>query len=75
MTLSELKKGQYARVSHMNVNGNMRRRLQDIGLVKGASVGRVGVSPLGDPSAYLIKGAMIAIRNKEAEQICVDLSM
>ena len=73
MTLSQLKKGETGKVGQIGVNGSMRRRLQDIGLVRGAAVKRIGSSPLGDPSAYLIKGALVAIRNKEAD--CIMLAL
>ena len=44
----------------------MRRRLQDIGLISGTRVECVGVSPLGDPAAYLIRGAVVALRSRDA---------
>ena len=69
MTLSQLKTGESGQVGSLFIGGAMRRRLQDIGLVRGAFVRCIGCSPLGDPSAYLIKGALVAIRKKEAECI------
>ena len=50
----------------------MRRRLQDIGLISGTRVECVGVSPLGDPAAYLIRGAVIALRREDSDgvQLC-----
>ena len=47
----------------------MRRRLLDIGLVPGTTVECVGQSPGGDPKAYLIRGAAIAIRQEDAESV------
>ena len=44
----------------------MCRRLFDLGLVPGTSVTCTAVSPAGDPAAYLIRGAVIAIRGKDA---------
>lgn len=64
--LSALMCGQSAVVSHVETGGTMRRRLQDIGLVSGTGVECVGVSPLGDPAAYLIRGAVIALRQEDA---------
>jgi ferrous iron transport protein A len=49
----------------------MRRRLQDLGLVEGARVECVGRSPGGDPSAYLICGAVIAIRAQDGRNVLV----
>ena len=64
--LSSLQCGQSA------VVGAMRRRLQDIGLISGTRVECVGVSPLGDPAAYLIRGAVIALRREDSDgvQLC-----
>ncbi len=70
--LSDLKKGQTATVSGLRAEGSMRRRLQDIGLIQGTRVECVGISPLGDPAAYLIRGAVIALRNRDAGCIAVE---
>ena len=72
MKLSETGENGSVRVKGLFVNGNMRRRLQDLGIVTGSDVVCVGTSPLGDPRAYLIKGAVIAIRNREADLIEVE---
>ena len=47
-------------VERLRVHGSMRRRLLDIGLVEGTRVECVGVSPMGDPAAYCIRGAVIS---------------
>ena len=44
----------------------MRRRLLELGLVPGTRVTCAAVSPAGDPAAYLIRGAVIALRRKDA---------
>ena len=49
--------------------GDMRRRLQDIGLIRGTSVECVGRSPLGDPAAFRIRGAVIALRDSDTALI------
>ena len=70
--LSSLQCGQSAVVRAIETQGAMRRRLQDIGLISGTRVECVGVSPLGDPAAYLIRGAVIALRREDSDgvQIC-----
>lgn len=70
--LSEMKKGETAKVKENNSFGSIRRRLMDIGLVENARVECVGTSPLGDPSAYLIRGAVIAIRSRDGMNILVE---
>ena len=70
--LSSLKPGQKARVKKLLIEGGMRRRLLDIGLVENTEVECVGKSPLGDPSAFLIRGAIIAIRSEDTKNILIE---
>ena len=48
------------------MQGALRRRLLDIGLIPGTRVTCTAVSPAGDPAAYLIRGAVIALRGRDA---------
>lgn len=73
MRLCDLKVGQYSKVRALNSVGGMRRRLLDIGLVEGTMVTCVGRSPSGDPAAYLIRGAVIAIRDRDSAHILVEM--
>lgn len=63
--------GQTVRVVSLTAEGRMRRRLADLGLIPGAVVECLGRSPLGDPTAYLIRGAVIAIRRRDAMEVLV----
>lgn len=49
----------------------MRRRLMDIGLIVGTRVTCVGRSPGGDPAAYAIRGAIIAIRDRDSTEVII----
>lgn len=69
--LSELGVAERGRVTGLTARGGMRRRLLDLGLCEGAAVECVGKSPCGDPSAYLICGAVIAIRAADAATVAV----
>jgi len=69
MNLSALEIGERARVHSLHVGGAMRRRLQDIGLIEGTSVECLLRSPAGDPTAYLIRGAVIALRSEDCADI------
>ncbi len=71
MRLSELSVGERCVVSGMEIGGAMRRRLLDLGVVKGCEIVCVGKSPLRDPAAYLIGGAVVAIRRRDAVKIFV----
>ena len=46
----------------------------DLGLVKGTTVEAVQKSPSGDPIAYFIRGAVIALRDQDAEKILISFS-
>ncbi len=70
-TLNMLDPGEYARVYTLFSKGSMRRRLQDIGLIEGTRVECVYKSPMGDPTAYCIRGAVIALRSDDAKDILV----
>ena len=70
--LADLPKGRQGIVAQINLEGELRRRLQDLGLVENTEITCVGQSPLGDPKAYLIRGAIIALRNEESRQIVVE---
>lgn len=69
--LNRLRIGETARVSDLLSMGTMRRRLLDMGLVEGTRVECVQKSPAGDPAAYLIRGAVIAIRSEDSSRILV----
>ena len=69
-SLGNLKKGQIAKVINMQSdNPSLRRRLLDMGLIPNTSIELLYKSPFGDPCAYLIRGTVIAIRNRDAKEI------
>ena len=70
-SLMNLKEGERARVSSLLSRGSMRRRLQDIGLIEGTEGECVQKSPAGDPVAYRIRGASIALRSEDSSNILV----
>lgn len=67
--LSQMKPKESAIILKVNTKGSMRRRLLDIGFTEGTKVDCVMKSPFGDPTAYFIKGTLIALRKEEASQI------
>lgn len=70
-SLCDIKPGESAVVISLTSKDSMRRRLLDIGLIENTRVECVGTSPLGDPSAFLIRGAVIAIRSEDSRNIMV----
>jgi len=71
-SLASLKEGESARVFRLLSTGTMRRRLQDLGVVEGTRVQCTQKSPSGDPTAYAIRGAIIALRKEDAKNIVID---
>ena len=73
LTLNRLPVGKAALVKKLLLSGGMRRRLQDVGLVEGTRVACLQKSPSGDPKAFLIRGAVIALRAEDAQHVIVEL--
>ena len=69
--LYEAEIGVVYRISGVNTEGRVGKRLADLGAVKGARISCVGRSPFGDPRAYLLFGSIFAIRNCDAALIKV----
>ncbi len=53
--------------------GVERRRLFDLGIIPGTEIDVEMVNPGGDPTAYRIRGSVIALRNSQARQIRVKM--
>ncbi|WGY00434.1 FeoA family protein [Nocardioides sp. QY071] len=71
MTLDELPHSGRAVVTRLDATGAERRRLMDLGVLPGVTVTAEATSPLGDPTAYRIRGAVIALRRAQARLIRV----
>lgn len=72
VTLNKVSIGEIVKIKEINTLGTMRRRLQDIGMIEGTPVECLHRSPSGDPTAYLIRGAVIAIRAEDSEKIIIE---
>ena len=70
-SLNDIAPGERAVVKSLRARGSMRRRLLDIGLIDGTVVECLGRSPSGDPSAFMIRGAVIAIRSEDCSDIII----
>lgn len=70
-SLRRLSVGQKARIARITAEGELGRRIRDMGLVPGADVEVVGRAPLKDPVALRLKGFTLSLRNNEADFIQV----
>ena len=64
--------GSFGKVRGLTGVDNLRRRLLDLGLINDTLVESLRRSPWGDPTAYQIRGAVIALRWEEAANIFVE---
>jgi Fe2+ transport system protein FeoA len=73
-TLDQLEANASATVVSLSSTGLERCRMLDLGIVPGTRVEVVMKSPLGDPVAYRVRGATVALRRDQARaiQITVD---
>lgn len=72
MTLKDINEGSTCIIKKINTTGAMRRRLMDIGMIEGTKVECVLKSPSGDSLAYLIRGAVIALRNEDSSKVMIE---
>ncbi|MDL2316660.1 ferrous iron transport protein A [Desulfovibrio sp. OttesenSCG-928-A18] len=71
VSLRALKKGQKAVIAAIQADGEMGRRIRDMGLVPGVEIEVVGRAPLRDPVALRLLGFTLTLRNNEADFILV----
>ena len=72
MLLSEMKEGHTGIIVHVGGNGALRRRVLEMGLIKGSEIYVEKYAPLKDPIELIIKGYHISLRVEEAANITVD---
>lgn len=73
ISLNKLPIGKTGFVSTLVSEGNERRRMLDLGVVPDTKIEALYKSPAGDPIAYFIRGAVIALRNEDAQKIIVNI--
>ena len=71
MRLSDMRKGQTATVVRVGGNGILRRRIMEMGILKGTDVYIEKYAPLRDPMELILKGYHVSLRVEEAAQITV----
>ena len=67
--LSQLPLNKNGRIVKIECDEGIKRRLLDMGLVKGTEIMPILISPSGDPRAFLVRGTIIAIRKEDAKNI------
>lgn len=72
LTLDKTEKNTLYRVVEIKSDEAVKKRLSELGLIEGTLISRILTAPSGDPSAYLIRGAQIALRNEHAKGVTVE---
>lgn len=72
-TLDKLPLDSVGKISALNCSGNIRRRMLDLGIVVGTKIKPVFRSPTGDPTAYEVRGTLLALRKEDASFIDVSI--
>lgn len=72
-SLAKMSIGQRGKVVSLGAKDKLRQRMLDFGLIHETPVEVLHESPLQDPKAYCIRGAVIALRSEDAGTVTVEL--
>jgi len=72
MNMRHLARNQRARIISVRANGELGRRIRDMGLLPGVEITVIGRAPLKDPVALKIHNFTLTLRNNEADYILVE---
>ena len=73
LNLRKMKVNQTGTIVAVRANGEMGRRIRDMGLVPGTDITVKGRAPLYDPVAVRLMGFTLTLRNNEADHIVVEV--
>lgn len=73
VNLRQMRVDQRGIIKTVAAQGELGRRIRDMGLVPGTEVAVIGRAPLKDPVALRLKGFTLTLRNSEADFITVEL--
>lgn len=73
MPLSEVETKKRCRINKIKGDNSIKKRLLEMGFVRGTEIYVEKVAPLGDPMELVLKGYHISIRREEAQDISVEL--
>ena len=74
MTLNNVPINKTVIIEEINTNSNIKRRLLDLGLTNNTQITPLFKSPLNDPTSYLLRGSVIALRQSDTKNIIVSLN-
>ncbi len=71
--LNQLPLNKSGKINKIECGEGIKRRLLDMGLVKGTEITPILISPSRDPRAFLVRGTIIAIRKEDAKNIKINI--
>ncbi len=74
INMREMKDNQSGKISSIKVEGELGRRIRDMGLIPGTEFTVQGRAPLYDPVAVRVRGFTLSLRNREADYIDVEVN-
>lgn len=72
MSLDQLGRGQTGRILRVGGRPATRRRLLELGIVRGETITLQRAAPLGDPLEFVVKGYHLSLRRRDAASITVE---
>lgn len=73
MGLDEVELKSKVRVVEINQQSRMRRRIMDMGIIKGTEIVLEGKAPMGDPIEIKLRGYNLSLRKSEAKDVIVEV--
>jgi len=68
-TLKDVRVGETVKVTKVSGSGPLRRRIMDMGIIRGTAVFVRKVAPLGDPIEVTVRGYELSLRRDDVEII------
>jgi len=70
--LSDLTPGRTARIVRINGSSRFKKRLLEMGFIRGENIYKVKLAPLADPAEYIIKNTHLSLRHEETQNIIIE---
>lgn len=71
-TLRTVKVGETVKVVKLHGEGAVKRRIMDMGIIRGVEIYVRKVAPLGDPVEITVRGYELSLRRADAEMVEVE---
>ena len=70
--LTDLLPGQSGRIVKILGQSPFKKRLMEMGLIKGQTIQKIKLAPLADPAEYIIQNTHVSLRTEEAQNIIIE---